>query len=161
MIESWARDGLTDKQIAHNVGVAERTFSQWKSKYDAISATLKKGKRPVDMEVENALLKRAMGFEYEETETWVEEVEGVQKKRIKRIKKYAPPDTGAAIFWLKNRKPEEWRRVNKALADKTEAETKKLLAETAKLKRDLETNESTENKLSDILDTLGEAIDNS
>lgn len=161
VIESWARDGLTDKQIAMNIGIAERTFTSWKDKYNAINTVLKKGKRPVDFEVENKLLQRAMGYDYEETETVIEEYNGKKKTKIRKIKKHAPPDTAAAIFWLKNRKPEEWRRINKAFADKTEAETEKLLAETARLKRELETNESTEDKLSDILDTLGEAIDNS
>lgn len=109
VIESWARDGLTDKQIAANIGVAERTFTDWKKNYNAISASLKKGKMPVDFEVENALLKRALGFEYEEEEMYVDVAsDGTKKQKKKKVKKYAVPDTTAQIFWLKNRKP-EWR----------------------------------------------------
>ena len=52
-IEGWARDGLVDKQIAANIGVSERTFTDWKSKYSAISSALKKGKEVVDRQVEN------------------------------------------------------------------------------------------------------------
>ena len=55
------------------------------------------------------LLRSAMGYEYEETETWLEEVDGVQKKRVKRIKKVAHPDTGALAFALKNLAPDKWK----------------------------------------------------
>lgn len=65
-IEGWARDGLTDEQIAHNVGVRRETLYDWKKKYPNISNALKKGKEVVDREVENALLKRAKGFSYTE-----------------------------------------------------------------------------------------------
>lgn len=65
-IEGWARDGLTDEQIAHNMGVAYSTLRIWKDKYMALSAALKKGKEIVDREVENALLKRALGYSYTE-----------------------------------------------------------------------------------------------
>lgn len=62
LISAWARDGLTDEQIAHNMGVNVRTLYEYKNKYPQISQSLKKGKEVVDYEVENALLKRAMGY---------------------------------------------------------------------------------------------------
>ena len=108
-LEAWARDGLTDEQVAKNIGINRTTLYDWKNRFPDIDNALKRGKEVVDIEVENKLLQKAMGFEYEETETWVEEVDGVQKKRIKKIKKMALPDTTAQIFWLKNRKPAEWR----------------------------------------------------
>lgn len=119
-IEAWARDGLTDIQIAHNMGIKERTFSEWKGRFDAIRAALKKGKAPVDLEVENALLKRALGYQYEETTTEIHEIptgrfdaDGKQIMRqvrhIRKTQKTALPDTTAQIFWLKNRKPKQWR----------------------------------------------------
>lgn len=64
-LEGWARDGLTDEQIAHNMGISRETLSQWRKKYSDISDTLKRGKEIVDIQVENALLKRALGYEYE------------------------------------------------------------------------------------------------
>lgn len=101
-IEGWARDGLTDKQIAHNIGVAERTIYDWKKKYPQLSQALKKGKEVVDRQVENALLKSALGFSYiEETVT--------NAGDIVQTKKYSKPNTTAQIFWLKNRKPADWR----------------------------------------------------
>lgn len=106
MIEGWARDGLTDKQIAEKIGVSERTFTDWKSRFPSISSVLKKGKDVVDRQVENALLKRALGYEYEEVSEKFEC--GVLTER-KVTKKQVVPDTTAQIFWLKNRKPSVWR----------------------------------------------------
>ena len=137
MIEGWARQGLTDEQIAKNIGISTVTFYDWLKKYPNISKSLKKGKAPVDFEVENALYKRAVGFEYEETETLIEEVNGETKKKVKRIKRTALPDTSAIIFWLKNRKPEQWRKMNPTVENKLRAETEKLLKEA----QSLETNE--------------------
>lgn len=137
MIEGWARQGLTDEQIAKNMGIKKSTFYDWLKKYPDISESLKKGKAPVDFEVENALYKRAVGFEYEEVETLYEEVNGEKKKKVKRIKRTALPDTSAIIFWLKNRKPEQWRKMNPVVENKLRAETEKLLKEA----QSLETND--------------------
>jgi len=65
-LEGWARDGLSDEQIAHNIGITKTTLYDWKKRYPDFSAALKRGKEVVDREVENALYKRAVGFEYEE-----------------------------------------------------------------------------------------------
>lgn len=137
MIEGWARQGLTDEQIASNIGIGTTTFYTWVDRFPVIRESLKKGKAPVDFEVENALYKRAVGFEYEETETLIEEVNGETKKKVKRIKRTALPDTSAIIFWLKNRKPEQWRKMNPAVENKLKAETEKLLKEA----QSLETND--------------------
>ena len=80
LLESWARDGLTDEQIAHNMGICRDTLIQWKKRFPDISDTLKKGKDVVDVEVENALLNLAK-----------------------------QGNITAIIFWLKNRKPDKWK----------------------------------------------------
>ena len=128
----WARDGLTDEQISHNMGVAYSTFRLWLDKYAALSAALKKGKEPVDIEVENALLKRALGYEYDEVTEEVEHIpygkpdEDGNVKTIDRVKTKTRrvvvlPDVTAQIFWLKNRKPKQWRdRVENAISVDTE-----------------------------------------
>ncbi len=105
LLEGWARNGLSEDQIAHNMGISRSTLKEWKSKYPAISATLKRGKEVIDLEVENALLKSALGFTYDEVMT--EESEDGIKKRV--TKKMVLPNVTAQIFWLKNRKPEAWR----------------------------------------------------
>ena len=105
-IEGWARDGLTEEQIADNMGISRSTLSEWKNLYSDISDTLKRGKEVVDRMVENALLKRALGYEYEEVS---EKFEGGVLTERKVTKKQVAPDTTAQIFWLKNRKPIDWR----------------------------------------------------
>lgn len=144
-IEGWARDGLTDKQISSNIGVSERTFTDWKKNHSAISSVLKKGKEVVDIQVENALLKRALGYGYTERtakvvdrdkelvsaerreyenrykidhpdsglqdvkDAAIKAVPTTERIVILEVDKQQAPDTTAAIFWLKNRKPNEWR----------------------------------------------------
>ena len=96
--KGWARGGITDEQIAKNMGIAPSTLYEWKKKSKEFSESLKKGKELIDFEVENALLKRALGYEYEE-ETYENGI------LTKKVKKHVAPDTTAQIFWLKNRKP--------------------------------------------------------
>ena len=102
LLEGWAKSGLTDEQIAKNIGINRTTLYDWKKKETNIADALKKGKEVVDFEVENALLKRALGYEYEE-ETYENGI------LTKKVKKHVAPDTTAQIFWLKNRKPNNWK----------------------------------------------------
>ncbi|MFS8601163.1 helix-turn-helix domain-containing protein [Priestia megaterium] len=112
LLEGWARSGLTDEQIAHNVGISRSTLNDWKKRYPDISDALKKGKEVVDLQVENALLKRALGYEYEEVteeSQWNEKAKQYELVITKRVKKRQASDTTAQIFWLKNRRPDKWR----------------------------------------------------
>lgn len=102
LIQGMARDGLTQQQIADNLGINVDTLIEYKKKYTDFSEALKKGKEVVDIEVENALLKRALGYKYDEV-TYENGVE------TKRVTKEVQPDTTAQIFWLKNRKPNNWK----------------------------------------------------
>ena len=117
-IEGWARDGLTDEQIAAKMGISTTTYYRWQNDFQKFREALKKGKAPVDIEVENALLKRARGYTYEETtveyglsETETDEKGNPKKivKNVRVVKKEVIPDVGAAAFWLKNRRPDRWR----------------------------------------------------
>lgn len=105
-LEGYARDGLTDKEIAEKIGINPATLYDWKKKYDEISEALKRGKEVVDRMVENALLKRALGYQYDEVK---EKREGGILTERTVTRKEVVPDTTAQIFWLKNRKPEMWR----------------------------------------------------
>ena len=120
LLEGWARDGLTDEQICGKIGIHVATLCEWKNRFPELRDAIKKGKAPVDTEVENSLLKRAMGYQYEETITEIESVptgkigaDGNeimrQVKHIRKVLKTALPDTTAQIFWLKNRRPDKWR----------------------------------------------------
>ena len=135
-LESWARDGLTNEQIAKNIGITRKTLQEWINKYSDISNALKKGKEVVDIEVENALLKRALGYEYEEVKTLIEEVDGKKKKKIEKTIKHVPADVSAAIFWLRNRKGLVWSNRDAVETKRIEAEMAKLKAETEKLKNE-------------------------
>lgn len=106
LLEGWARDGLTDEQLAEKMGCGVRTLYDWKERFPQISQALKKGKEVVDLQVENALLKRALGYEYIEERIEVSDKDG---RKVIQTTKTVPPDTTAQIFWLKNRRPDKWR----------------------------------------------------
>lgn len=111
-IEGWAKDGLTLDQIAHNMGCALGTLCEWKKNHPEINEAIKRGNRPANLEVENALFKSACGYDVEET---TEELRFNKKTHsyemivTKRVRKHVPPSNTAQIFWLKNRMPEKWR----------------------------------------------------
>lgn len=130
LLEAWARDGLTDEQIAANMGIAAKTLYRWKEAYCQICQSLKKGKEVVDYEVENALRKKALGFrETEQVVTTRRTVEYENGRRVREVsepvvtevERYYPPDTTAQIFWLKNRKPGQWRDKREQNIDVMEA----------------------------------------
>ncbi len=111
LIGGWARQGLTEEDIAHNMGISCRTLSRWKEKFCQLCQALKISKDVADFRVENALYKRACGCTV--TEKTVHRVKDpvtgkvsvTERETVREI----PPDTIAAIFWLKNRKPKHWR----------------------------------------------------
>ena len=107
MLCGWARDGLIDEQIAAKCGVSPSTLYDWKRRFPEISEALKKGKEVVDIEVENALLRRATGYDAVET---IEEVSDKNGRSVKRVTRLVPGDVTAQIFWLTNRRPDKWRR---------------------------------------------------
>lgn len=120
ILEGWARDGLTDEQIAENVGISARTLYRWKLQHCQICQALKKGKDAADREIENALFKRAKGYDF--TETRIKKKDGVVIEETV-ITKHIPGETTAQIFWLKNRKPEYWGGGDKfTVGDETEVQ---------------------------------------
>ena len=62
-VQGWARDGLSDEQIAQNIGISPSTYYQWQINYPEFSDAIKKGKAPADIEVENALYRNATGYD--------------------------------------------------------------------------------------------------
>nr|DAS31639.1 MAG TPA: terminase small subunit [Caudoviricetes sp.] len=108
-IEAWKRDGLTNEQIMKNLGIGRDSFYRYKDKYSEFSDALKKGKEVADIEVENALFKRAIGYKYKEVIKEVKEIDGKKTTYVKEVIKEIPGDVGAQIFWLKNRKSSKWK----------------------------------------------------
>lgn len=119
LLKGWKRDGLTDKQIAHNIGINVATLYRWKDTNSEICNALKKGREVADYEVVNALFKRATGYEYNKKIAEIEyayktDEQGnrtrVEIGRTERITvEQVAPDTGAAIYWTKNRMADRWR----------------------------------------------------
>lgn len=107
LLEGMARDGLTEEQIALQCGVTRTTLSRWKHKHPEVAQALRKGKEIVDRQVESALLKRALGYDY--TEVTVQEG---RKGTIRReITRHEPGSVRAQMFWLTNRQPNKWSRL--------------------------------------------------
>lgn len=107
LIERWKRNGASEEEIAKRLGIAYSTFNVYKSQKSELSEALKKGAEIVDTEVENALLKRALGYNYNETTK--ERNEDGELVVTKIVTKQVAPDTTAQIFWLKNRCPDNWK----------------------------------------------------
>lgn len=111
-LRGWKMRGLTDEQIAENMGIVPSTLYEWMKKFSEISEALKTGKDEADMIVENALFQSAVGYDYEEiTEELVYDAKTRSHvmKVTKRQKKHQAPSNTAQIFWLKNRRAEQWR----------------------------------------------------
>lgn len=106
-LEAWARDGLTEADICKNIGITTQTLWDWKKKHPEVFDALKKGKEVADTIIENALYKRASGYDYEEVKTITASDGTIITKTV--TKKHMPADVTAQIYWLNNRKPEVWR----------------------------------------------------
>jgi len=113
-LEAYARDGLTDEQIAKNLNITPSTLYEWKKKYSEISESLKRGKEVIDIAMENALYKKGTGYTVNVKQAIKLKKIEYDKVTFKKISEeeviefvdtevYIPPDTTAQIFWLKNR----------------------------------------------------------
>lgn len=119
IVAAWKRNGLTNEQIAKNIGVNQDTLYTWIRRFPEFSEALKIGRDEADMQVENALFKRALGYYTEDIQ---EEYEGTV--RVKRVvkKKWVAPDISAQIFWLKNRASNRWRNDDRLIVNDTKDE---------------------------------------
>lgn len=102
---AMCRLGATDAQLADAFEVSVSTVNLWKVQHVEFSESIRVPKAEADERVEQSLYRRAMGYEHDEVDIKV--VAGAVVKTP--IRKFYPPDTTAAIFWLKNRKPADWR----------------------------------------------------
>lgn len=103
--------GATDKEVADFFEVSEATINAWKLRYPEFLESLKVGKEHADSRVERSLFARAIGYRHDAVKIFNHQGEIITEPYVEHF----PPDTTACIFWLKNRKPGEWR-------DKTEQE---------------------------------------
>lgn len=106
LIEAWLRDGLSVEQCCKNLGISRNLWYKAVQENEEFERLSTRTKDVVDAEVENMLYKRAMGYEYDEV---TEEYEAGFLTKKKVVHKHIPPDTGAQVFWLKNRRSDKWR----------------------------------------------------
>ena len=97
--------GATDSDMANFFNISEATLNNWKIEYPDFLESIKNGKERADATVAESLYKRANGYEHEDIDIKMYEGQIIKTKLIKHY----PPDTTAGIFWLKNRRPKEWR----------------------------------------------------
>ncbi|MEB7723398.1 transposase [Mammaliicoccus fleurettii] len=116
-IEAWCRDGLIDEDISKLLGVAYSTFKEYKKNKPALLDALKRNKAIADIRVEESLYNKATSKTIKKMvpiklkRTYVEDGYVLAEEYIEmvEVEEEIPPDTTAMIFWLKNRKPTEWR----------------------------------------------------
>ncbi len=105
LLRGWAREGLTEGELAQRMGVTVATLRAWQSRFPELREALARSGQVLDYEVEEALLKKALGFA--STERKVEVSPKGDRKETETVKQVAP-DVSAISLWLKKRKPEVW-----------------------------------------------------
>ena len=117
-IEGWAREGMTDARLAERMGVGASTLRRWKKRFTEIAEAMSKGRAPVDVQAENALLKAALGYTVKVKKPFkVKRVttrpgEGrVEEERIEYAEEeiHVPPKSNVLLFVNKNLRPDRWR----------------------------------------------------
>ena len=116
--KAMSRLGATHQEVAAALQVALSNFNKWRKAYPEFEVALKEGKALSDSHVEDGLYRRALGYEYTEVKVVEDEKAG---KRTETTTKQRAPDVAAQIFWLKNRKPDQWRDVREVTGPGGEA----------------------------------------
>ena len=117
-IEAWYRNGADDKIVAGNLNVGYSTYLKYKQENPELMKVTIVGKEPADLKVESSLYNNAIGYYYTEEVAFKcknisfdENGKRVEKEEVvvAEVRRYAKPETIAQFFWLKNRKPKEWK----------------------------------------------------
>jgi len=139
-VEMWASMGLSESQIAFNLGISRATLENYKRDHLDILESLKRGKNQADFKVENSLYKKATGYETKETVAakvkdiyYDDKGNKCQKERLDTVEvvKEIPPDVTAIKFWLINRNKGRWKEnptkveIDKALLELKKKEVEK------------------------------------
>ena len=120
LVRAWARDGLTDEELAEKIGIARSTLNEWKIKFPAFAELLARTKEIVDVEAENSLIKMVNGYAYTDQTAikvkteWYDPDTGKKTLTTEEVividlQKWHPADVKAAIFFLKNRAGKRWK----------------------------------------------------
>ena len=130
-IEKWLAGGQFEKTICKNLGINVATWERYKNEHSELREVIKKGNVSIVAKVEDALIKRALGYDYEESKTIIKiDAKGNEYEQTEIHKKHAMPDVGAACFVLKNKAPNDWKNDPKlAELRERELELRKMIAE--------------------------------
>lgn len=112
LLECWARD-FPIKDIYEKMGISNKTFWEWRKKYPELNEALRRGAEIVDYQVENALLKCALGYKTREVKTIISgkpDAKGNRSIKKEITEKDVAPNVTAIMAWLNNRKPDSWKR---------------------------------------------------
>jgi hypothetical protein len=134
-IRDWCMQGKTNEEMCVLLDISPDTWYTYMKEHNELNDIVSAGKSVIDNRVENAVLKTALGFEYEEIKTIIEEDRnGKKRTRIEKVKKYMTPNPTAQAFWLKNRKKDEWGDRKEIIFDTKaqEEERKKLFLQMVK-----------------------------
>lgn len=113
LLECWARDGFTFKDIADRIGISDKQLGKWRKQYSEIDQALKSGREIIDYKVENSLLKAALGYKTKEVTIITTLRNGKLVETTKQtVTKEVPPNVTACHTWLYNRRPDKWRNIN-------------------------------------------------
>lgn len=117
-VKGWARDGLTDEQIADKMHIAPSTFYSWQKAFPEFSETISAGKAPVDEIAVDSLFKSVTGYYVTvkepiklKTKKQLKDKGTIEEERIEYVERqiYIPGNVNAQIYWTKNRKPRQWK----------------------------------------------------
>lgn len=127
--------GATDKDLADFFEVEESTINNWKSEFPEFLESIKRGKLIADANVADRLYQKALGYEHDDIELKVVSNGNNSGSEVQKVpvRKYYPPDTTAAIFWLKNRRSKDWRDKQSIIFEKmSDEDLQKLVNELIK-----------------------------
>lgn len=110
IISDWMRNGATEEEVYKKLGISHQTFYRYKKQHSELLEALKT-REEADAQVEAALFKRAIGYDYYETISKQRiNKDGSVSEEVNKILKHVEPDTTAALAWLNNRRKETWRQ---------------------------------------------------
>ena len=124
LVTGWSRRGLTKEQIADNLGISLQSFDNYVKRYEEFADAVAEGAEECEIHIENALVKRALGYSYKEVTRERKQVENPETGEMewklvvtKSVTKHVIPDVGAQQYYLEHRAPKRWEKVPTAYID--------------------------------------------
>lgn len=124
LVKGWCRRGLTQEQIAENLGISDQSLTNYIKRYEEFADAMSQGAEELEIHIENALVKRALGYSYKEVtrerKQVMNEETGEMEYRLvvtKSVTKHVVPDVGAQQYYLEHRAPKRWEKVPSAYID--------------------------------------------